>query len=75
MTEGELRRIAESVGIRRGWDFSRMRETQEPAPWDYADMARIYLAPDSHVPTLDRWWRRVLALGDAFVRRRDRCEP
>ena len=49
MTECELRRIATSVGARRGWDFSRMRETQEPVPWDYADIARAYLAPDSHV--------------------------
>ena len=65
MTEGELRRIAESVGIRCGWDFSRMRETQEPAPWDYADMARIYLATDSHVLDIGTGGgERFLALAD-----------
>ncbi len=67
MTEEELRRIAASVGARRGWDFSRMRETQEPAPWDYADIARAYLAPDSHVLDIGTGGgERFLALADAF---------
>ena len=67
MTEGELRRIATSVGARRGWDFSRMRETQEPAPWDYADIARAYLAPDSHVLDIGTGGgERFLALADRF---------
>ncbi len=67
MTEGELRRIATSVGARRGWDFSRMRETQEPAPWDYADVARAYLAPDSHVLDIGTGGgERLLALADSF---------
>ncbi len=67
MTEGELRRIATSVGARRGWDFSRMRETQDPAPWDYADIARAYLAPDSHVLDIGTGGgERFLALADSF---------
>jgi SAM-dependent methyltransferase len=67
MTEGELRLIATSVGARRGWDFSRMRETQDPAPWDYADIARAYLAPDSHALDIGTGGgERFLALADAF---------
>jgi SAM-dependent methyltransferase len=67
MTEDELRRIAASVGARRGWDFSRMRETQEPAPWDYADIVRTYLTPDSHVLDIGTGGgERFLALADAF---------
>jgi SAM-dependent methyltransferase len=67
MTEDELRRIATSVGARRGWDFSRMRETQEPAPWDYADIARAYLAPDSHVLDIGTGGgERFLALARSF---------
>jgi SAM-dependent methyltransferase len=67
MTEEELRRIAASVGARRGWDFLRMREAQEPAPWDYADAARKYLAPDSHVLDIGTGGgERFLALADAF---------
>jgi SAM-dependent methyltransferase len=66
MTEEELRRIAASVGARRGWDFSRMREAQEPAPWDYVDVAREYLAPDSHVLDIGTGGgERFLALADA----------
>jgi SAM-dependent methyltransferase len=45
----ELRRIAESVGEREGWDFSRMRDYTEPAPWDYMDVVRRYLHPSHHV--------------------------
>jgi SAM-dependent methyltransferase len=67
MTEEKLRRIAESVETRRGWDFSRMREAQEPAPWDYADVVRTYLTPDSHVLDIGTGGgERFLALADAF---------
>ena len=44
MSEGitfdELKRIAESVGEPRGWDFSRLRDARDPVPWDYADVVR-----------------------------------
>jgi SAM-dependent methyltransferase len=67
MTEEELHRIAANVGARRGWDFSRMRETREPAPWDFADVARNYLTPDSHVLDIGTGGgERFLALADAF---------
>jgi hypothetical protein len=67
MTEDQLRRIAASVGRRRGWDFSRMRETQEPAPWECADVARTYLAADSHALDIGTGGgERFLRLADAF---------
>lgn len=44
-----------------------MRKTQEPAPWDYADTARAYLAPDSHVLDIGTGGgERFLALADSF---------
>ncbi|NLE45798.1 MAG: class I SAM-dependent methyltransferase [Chloroflexi bacterium] len=39
----ELRRIAATVGERKGWDFSQMRDAREPTPWDYVDVVRQYL--------------------------------
>jgi SAM-dependent methyltransferase len=45
----ELRRLADLVGDRRGWDFSRMRVARDPVPWDYAEVVRRYLRPSSRV--------------------------
>ncbi len=45
MTLEELKRIAESVGERQGWDFSRVQYDRDPVPWDYADVVRRYLLP------------------------------
>ncbi|MHB0878344.1 MAG: class I SAM-dependent methyltransferase [Anaerolineae bacterium] len=44
-----LRRIAATVGERRGWDFSRMRDDRDPVPWDYLDVVRQYLEPRARV--------------------------
>src|SRR4029450_4783294 len=67
MTEADLRRIGTRLGARQGWDFSHMRETQEPTPWDYADVAQTYLTPDSHVLDIGTGGgERFLALTDAF---------
>ncbi len=41
----ELKRIAESVGEREGWDFSRMQADCDPVPWDYMEVAARYLKP------------------------------
>jgi SAM-dependent methyltransferase len=49
MTRKELRRIAASVGKRRGWDFSAMRGHRDPVPWVYEDVARRHLQPTSRV--------------------------
>jgi SAM-dependent methyltransferase len=49
VTLDDLKRIAASVGERRGWDFSRVRDGRDPIPWDYADVVRRYLEPSSRV--------------------------
>jgi SAM-dependent methyltransferase len=49
MTLDELRRIAESVSERRGWDFSSVHAERDPVPWDYQDIVCRYLQPSSRV--------------------------
>jgi SAM-dependent methyltransferase len=40
----QLKRISDSVGMRIGWDFSRMRTKRAPVPWDYVDVVRQFLS-------------------------------
>ena len=49
MTFDELKRIYESVGEITGWDFSRTRTRIAPVPWEYGEVVRRYLRPDSRV--------------------------
>ncbi|MBN1813739.1 MAG: class I SAM-dependent methyltransferase [Anaerolineae bacterium] len=49
MTYEELKRIADSVGEREGWDFSRVQDAREPVPWDYLDVVRRYLRATDRV--------------------------
>lgn len=49
MSLEELRRVADSVGERRGWDFSRIRYDRDPVPWEWEEVARRYLRPTSRV--------------------------
>jgi len=44
-----LRHIAASVGERRGWDFSLVRDERDPVPWDYAEVVRRYLRATDRV--------------------------
>jgi SAM-dependent methyltransferase len=44
-----VRRLAASVGERRGWDFSRLRTDRDPVPWDYPEVVRRYLRPADRV--------------------------
>lgn len=45
VTHEQLSQIAAAVGERSGWDFSRMRTSREPVPWDYLELAPRYLKP------------------------------
>jgi SAM-dependent methyltransferase len=45
MPYDDLKRLAATVGARRGWDFSRVRDDIDPIPWSYRDVARRYLSP------------------------------
>lgn len=49
MTFEELRRIAASVGERRGWDFSRVRYDRDPVPWSYSEVVGRYLRQPNRV--------------------------
>lgn len=42
-TEKELQVIADDVGERSGWDFSRMTTEREPVPWDYLEIVSNFL--------------------------------
>ena len=45
MSLQELKRLAESLPERRGWDFSFVRDDVDPVPWSYREVARRYLSP------------------------------
>lgn len=66
-TFAELRRAAELVAPRHGWDFSRMRDETGPAPWDYVEVVRRYLKPTDRVLDLGTGGgERFLALAPGF---------
>src|SRR5947209_3834535 len=44
-----LARVSAEVGERRGWNFSRVRDSRDPVPWDYLAVARRYLRPTDRV--------------------------
>jgi len=67
MAFDELKRIADTVGERRGWDFSRVRDARDPVPWDYADVVRRYLRPTDRVLDIGTGGgERFLALAPEF---------
>jgi SAM-dependent methyltransferase len=49
LTIEELKGIADSVGDRRGWDFSRVKSETDPVPWNYPDVVRKYVSADHEV--------------------------
>jgi SAM-dependent methyltransferase len=49
LTLEDVRRLAQSAGARRGWDFSPMRTDRDPVPWDYPEVVRRYLRPADQV--------------------------
>jgi SAM-dependent methyltransferase len=67
MTFDELKRFADTVGERRGWDFSRVRDARDPVPWDYEDVVRRYLRPTDRVLDIGTGGgERFLALAPEF---------
>ena len=67
MTFDELKRITDSVGERRGWDFSRVRDARDPVPWDYEEVVRRYLRPTDQVLDIGTGGgERFLALAPMF---------
>lgn len=47
MTPSELEVVSRQVGDLQGWDFSRVQAVEEGATWDYRDLVRQYLLPES----------------------------
>jgi SAM-dependent methyltransferase len=67
MHPDELKRIADAVDQRRGWDFSRVRDEVGPVPWDYMEVARRYLSPMQRVLDIGTGGgERFLALAPGF---------
>ena len=49
LDEAALKRISDSVGERRGWDFSPVSFRRDPVPWEYSNVARRYLHQDGRM--------------------------
>jgi SAM-dependent methyltransferase len=65
----ELQTIANEVGTRSGWDFSRMQTERDPVPWEYPEVVTRYIAPtDSVLDVGTGGGERLLALADRFVK-------
>jgi SAM-dependent methyltransferase len=67
LTLDELKRLADSVGELRGWDFTRVRDARDPVPWDYAEVVSRYVRPTDHVLDIGTGGgERFLALAPRF---------
>jgi SAM-dependent methyltransferase len=67
ITEASLARLADEVGELRGWDFSRVRDSRDPVPWEYMEVARRYLRPTDRVLDVGTGGgERFLELASAF---------
>lgn len=64
-TEQELQAIADEVGERRGWDFSRMSVERAPVTWEYLDVVSSFLRPTDVVLDIGTGGgERLLSLAD-----------
>lgn len=65
----ELQTIANEIGSRSGWDFSRMHTEREAIPWDYPEVAARYLTPISTVLDVGTGGgERLLDLANRFAK-------
>lgn len=68
-TEQELQAIADEVGERRGWDFTRMSVERAPVPWEYLDVVSAFLRPTDVVLDIGTGGgERLLSLADKYLR-------
>ncbi len=49
VTLDALKQIVATNGKLDGWDFSRVRASYDPVPWNYVDIVRPYLKPQDRV--------------------------
>ncbi len=45
----QLKKNYDEIGIRVGWDFSRMKDEKESAPWDYIEIVIRYIKSTDYV--------------------------
>jgi SAM-dependent methyltransferase len=68
-TAHELQAIADEVGERRGWDFSRMSVERAPVPWEYLDVVSAFLRPTDVVLDIGTGGgERLIRLADQYQR-------
>ena len=68
-TLDELQVLADEVGERSGWDFSRMATEREPVPWDYLDVVSRFLRPTNVVLDIGTGGgERLLSLSRCYAR-------
>jgi SAM-dependent methyltransferase len=68
-TQQELQAIADEVGERRGWDFSRMSVERAPVPWEYLDVVSAFLRPTDVVLDIGTGGgERLIRLADQYLR-------
>lgn len=68
-TEQVLQAIADEVGERRGWDFSRMSVERAPVTWEYLDVVSAFLRPTDVVLDIGTGGgERLLSLADKYLR-------
>lgn len=67
-TDKELQIIADEVGERQGWDFSRMSTERDPVPWDYIEVVSRFLRPTDTVLDIGTGGgERLLSLSDKYL--------
>lgn len=49
LSREHLLAVADRVGDRTGWDFTRVRASRDPVPWYYGEVVRRYLRPNNRV--------------------------
>ena len=49
VTSADRARVAAQVGEIRGWDWSRVRATRDPTPFDYGETVRSFVEPSDRV--------------------------
>ncbi len=68
-TEQELQAIADEVGERRGWDFTRMSVERAPVTWEYLDVVSAFLRPTDVVLDIGTGGgERLVSLADKYLR-------
>lgn len=69
LTFEKINKIYNSVGERRGWDFSKIKREKEPLPWDYEKIVRKYLKQTDNVLDIGTGGGEIFIKISPFFRR------